>query len=415
MLNGKIFSIVSVILWTVVSLARPGLTAPVRPAGADWPAIILEPVISGLQSPVQLAHSKDTTGRLFIVEQPGRIRILKDGALLPAPFLDITDRVLYQGEQGLLGLAFPKNFSVRRVFYVYYTDRDGNNRVARFRLTANPNVADPGSETLILFMEHPSATNHNGGQLAFGPDDYLYISTGDAANGANAQSASSLLGKILRIDPEPHPQAAPYPPPAASVHLYHPIMIGGSTLALYNIPAGNPYRNDNGKRGEIWALGLRNPWRFSFDRSTGDLYVADVGQNRIEEVNFQAAGDEGGVNYGWNILEGNLCFSPSSGCVPPPGYVPPVATYEHGPDRSIGCSVTGGFVYRGSSYPALQGIYFYADYCSGRIWGLKRDGTAWDTTELLQVDRRWIGFGEDSNGEIYLLAIDGTVHQLASP
>lgn len=415
MLTSKGLMVFLLVLILSTTAAFPIVAVSQSVSTDPWPTIALELVSSGLQSPVQLTYADDNSNRLFILEQPGRIRILQDGALLPVPFLDITDRVRYQGEQGLLGLAFPKNLSDRAVFYVYYTDLNGDNRLVRFGLSTDPNVADPASETLILFMEHPGATNHNGGQIAFGPDGYLYISTGDAANSANSQSTSSLLGKILRIDPEPHSMPAHHLPPAASFYLYHPVVRNGDQVTAYNIPVSNPYRGVPGARGEIWALGLRNPWRFSFDRSTGDLNIADVGQNRIEEVNFQAAGAHGGANYGWPIREGNLCYNPSSGCVSPPGYVAPIATYEHGTDESTGCSITGGFTSRSTLFPLLDGIYFYADFCSGRIWGLRRSGLSWETTKLLQVDRNWTSFGEDNAGRLYLLAIDGTVHQIVTP
>ncbi len=374
-------------------LAYLGLCLPPAQAsaqgGAEWPQIYLIQPMDGLDRPVHIGHANDGGARLFVVEQSGRIRIIKDGVLLSTPFLDISGRVSCCGERGLLSVAFPPGYASKGYFYVDYTDTAGDTVVARYHLTANPDVADPSSEEIVLTIDQPYS-NHNGGQLAFGPDGYLYIGMGDGGSGGDphnhAQNPNSLLGKLLRIDVET-----------------------GNPLT-YTIPATNPYTQTAGYRREIWALGLRNPWRFSFDRQTGDLYIADVGQSRREEVDFQPAAGAGGENYGWRILEGSLCYNPSSGCVPPVGYSAPVAEYDH----SQGCSITGGMVYRGSLDQGMQGIYFYGDYCSGRIWGLKHDGTAWQTALLLDTDLAITTFGEDESGNLYVADYwNGRLYMLA--
>jgi glucose/arabinose dehydrogenase len=328
---------------------------------------------------------------MFIGEQPGRIRIVKTGAVSPVPFLDISAtspdplarRVLFSGEQGLLSVAFPPGYTAKNYFYVYYTNLNGNNVLARYFLSANPDVANPLSEEIVLVLEHPTFANHNGGQIAFGPDGFLYIAPGDGGGGCdtfnNAQNPLSLLGKMLRIDVE-SPLVSP---------------------AKYNVPSTNPFFDSPGFRPEIWALGLRNPFRFSFDRLTGDLFIGDVGQNVTEEINFQPALSAGGENYGWNIMEGSQCSAVTS-CpgVPcdPAGLKVPVAGYDH-PD---GCAVTGGFVYRGADYPRLQGVYLYGDFCSGRIWGLKQAGGLFQNGALLDSPHSISTFGEDQAGNLFL-------------
>jgi len=344
--------------------------------------------VSGLSQPTSITHAGDGSGRLFVLEQPGRIRIVKDGVLLSTPFLDITERVGSTGrEQGLLGLAFSPAYASTGNFYVHYTDLNGDIVIARFSVTAAPDVADPASEVLVLGVPHPSFSNHNGGQLAFGPlDGFLYIGLGDGGGSGdpfhNAQDPGTLLGKLLRIDVE-------------------------SGVVPYAIPPDNPFVGLPDHRPEIWVLGLRNPWRFSFDRQIGDLYIGDVGQERWEEVDFQPAASPGGENYGWPILEGSHCFQPRVGCVPPPGYSPPVAQYSH----RKGCAIVGGFVYRGSE-PSMQGIYFYADFCSGRIWGLRFDGTAWRRRELAHTPYQVSSFGEDEAGELYLADYSGSLYRV---
>ncbi|GAB4531508.1 MAG: PQQ-dependent sugar dehydrogenase [Anaerolineae bacterium] len=385
--------------WLLLWLGASRPPAVTAQGNITWPQISLSLHTSGLNQPLHIAHAGDGSGRLFLVERRGLIWIVKDGALLSTPFLDIASRVGDQeGEQGLLSVAFPPDYASQGIFYVDYTDNSGDTVVARYRLTSNPDVADPDSEEIILRIEQPYP-NHNGGQLAFGPNDgYLYIATGDGGSGGdpdnNAQNPASLLGKLLRIDVGPS-QAI-----SSNHRLYLPIIFAGEGPAnnntSYRIPEDNPYVNTPGYRGEVWSLGLRNPWRFSFDRETGDLYIADVGQGSYEEVNHQPASSPGGENYGWRIMEGFHCYN--AGACDTDGLTLPVVEYDH----SQGCSVTGGLVYRGQDYPGMQGIYFYADFCSGRIWGLKYDGAAWQSALLLDTPYGIASFGEDEAGNLYL-------------
>jgi glucose/arabinose dehydrogenase len=356
------------------------------PAPAPFPASIsLTRVAGGFVQPVTIAHAGDGSGRLFVVEQSGQIWILRNGAIAPVPFLDISDLVTPTGgEQGLLGLAFPPEFNIRRHFYVNYTDRIGigNTIVARYTLTADPDRADPVSRQELLNIVQPFA-NHNGGQLAFGPDRFLYIGSGDGGSGGdpfgNGQNVTVLLGKILRLD-----------------------VLSGAIP--YAIPASNPFNN------EVWAYGLRNPWRFSFDRLTGNFYLADVGQDLVEEVNFQPAGSGAGANYGWNILEGSQCFG--NPVCSNAGLILPVAEYFHGMGD---CSITGGYVYRGS-VAALQGIYFYGDFCSGKIWGLRWNGAAFETLLMADTALSISTFGEDEAGELYVADhATGNIYRIGSP
>ena len=394
------------LLWFGTS--RP--TAVIAQGSITWPEISLSLHASGLNQPVHITHAGDGTGRLFVVERSGLIRIVKGEVLLGTPFLDIAARVGDQdSEQGLLSVAFPPDYSSQGIFYVYYTDNSGDTVVARYQVTPDPDVADSGSEEIILTIEQPY-TNHNGGQLAFGPNDgYLYIATGDGGSGGdpqnNAQNPASLLGKLLRIDVEPT-QAI-----SANHSVYLPILFTGNgpteVHGSYKIPSDNPYTQTSGYRGEIWALGLRNPWRFSFDRQTGDLYVGDVGQGSYEEIDYQPASSSGGENYGWRIMEGFHCYN--AGACDTSGLVLPVVEYDH----SLGCSVTGGLVYRGGDYPDMQGVYFYADYCSGRIWGLKHDGATWQGALLLETSHRIASFGEDEAGNLYLTDyFDGDIYMI---
>jgi glucose/arabinose dehydrogenase len=353
------------------------------PTSTVWPAIKLSNMVSGFRRPTQVTHAGDGSGRLFVVEQEGTIRIIKDGVAQATPFLDITDRISCCGERGLLSVAFPPDYGSKGYFYVDYTNIDGNSIIARYALGASPDVADPASEQVLLKIEQPYA-NHNGGQLAFGPDGYLYIGKGDGGSGGdpqgNGQNPDTLLGSILRLDVE-----------------------SGETP--YGIPSDNPFVGVAGHRDEIWAYGLRNPWRFSFDGQTGDLYIADVGQERIEEVNVQPASSSGGENYGWNIMEGDECYDAAT--CDTSGLTMPVATYR----RIQGnCSVTGGMVYRGARYANMQGVYFYADYCSGRLWGLRRNGGTWENQLLLEAPVSITSFGEDEAGNLYAVNYtEGTV------
>jgi glucose/arabinose dehydrogenase len=393
----------------VAAAAGGGATRAAAQAAGHRPQIALALQATGLVAPVHVANAGDGSGRLFIVEQGGRVRILKGGALLAAPFLDISPRVSCCGERGLLSLAFPPGFAASGRFYAYYTDLAGNLQISRFSLTADPDVAAAGSEVKILNIPHPTYANHNGGQLAFGPDGYLYLGPGDGGGGGNilgnAQNPQSLLGKMLRIDVET--AGCVTNPPAVPRN--------------YCVPATNPFAGDPAYLPEIWALGLRNPFRFSFDPASGDLYIADVGQNLFEEIDVEPAAT-GGRNYGWSVMEGLSCFNPLNFTAPLPGcnqvgLEPPVTQYGH----SQGCAVTGGFVYRGAGNAGLTGFYLFSDLCSGRIWGLGNDGTNWSKTQLLYAPYRAGSFGEDEAGEIYLadyfngsiLKIAGAHHPVA--
>lgn len=363
-------------------------TAPVD--AAAWPpALRLVQRWTGFELPVGLTHAGDGTGDLYIVEQTGTIRRLGADTQSMSVFLDVRDRVSTGGERGLLGLAFAPDYPESGVFYLDYTDTGGHTVIARFRSTDG--VGDPSSEQIVLRVKQPYA-NHNGGQIAFGPDGYLYIGMGDGGSGGdpagNAQNGSSLLGKMLRID----------------------VTGAIGTPDAYRVPADNPFAGNPAFRPEIWALGLRNPWRFSFDRGTGELYIADVGQNAWEEIDVEPAA-AGGRNYGWNIFEGSHTYPPKSAR---PGnardFAMPVVEYDH----SAGKSVTGGFVYRGERYPDMRGVYLYADYVTGRVWGLARVGGTWKTSLLLETGLNPSSFGEDASGTLYLLDhSSGTIFEIA--
>lgn len=368
-------------------------TAPPTPTTTPLPqpatAIRLSPIVSGLARPTYLTHAFD--GRLFVTEQAGRIWIIEDGQLLSEPFLDIRDRVgSAANEQGLLSIAFHPDYTENGRFFVDYTDQAGHTVVARFQVAAGePNRADRDSEFVLLKVDQPYA-NHNGGQLQFGPDGMLYVGLGDGGSAGdpqgNGQNPATLLGSLLRLD------------------------VDGQEP--YQVPADNPFAGLADKAGEIWAFGLRNPWRFSFDRLTEDLIIADVGQGTWEEVDFQPASSAGGEDYGWNIMEGNHCYA-TSNC-DTSGLVLPVAEYSH---AEGGCSVTGGYVYRGSAFPELAGNYFFGDYCSGFIWSLvpQPDGT-WLKTQVLDSQYNVASFGEDAEGELYVLDhSSGAVLQLQGP
>lgn len=338
--------------------------------------------------PVDIASAGN--GRLFIVERDGIIRVVNnDPAATTAPvFLDIRSRVSAGGETGLLGLAFHPNYAQNGFFYVNYThDQDGTlvTRIARFRVSGNPNAADPNSELILLTVTQPFG-NHNAGDLAFGPDGYLYVPLGDGGSGGDpdnrAQNLNDLLGKILRLDVD-----------------------RSSSGNNYAIPADNPFVGQDG-RDEIWAYGVRNPWRISFDRQTGDLYTADVGQNAWEEVSLQPADSPGGENYGWRLKEGTHCFNPGSNC-DPGGLTEPIHEYAHANGR---CSITGGFVYRGQQFPTLQGWYLFADFCSGELFGLA-PGTH-SPVRFAATGGRITTFGEDDSGELLFATLSGTIHRV---
>jgi glucose/arabinose dehydrogenase len=349
-------------------------------------SVNLRAVVEGLDRPVVVAHAGDGSGRLFIAQQGGQIRIFDGTRLLTVPFLDLSAFVSRGSEQGLLGLAFHPAYETNGLFYVNLTDAAGDTQILRFAVSGDPNVADPRSAVPLLSVDQPFA-NHNGGQLVFGPDGKLWIGLGDGGSagdpGDRAQSGTTLLGKILRIDVD---QGLPYA-----------------------IPQENPFLADSSVRDEIWALGLRNPWRFSFDRLTGDLFIADVGQNAWEEVSFEPAGSGGGRNYGWRRMEGNHCFDPGSGCNDG-SLVLPILEYSH----SFGCSVTGGYRYRGAEMPEHSGTYFYGDFCSGRIWGGTEnlETGSWTSTELLDSELLISTFGEDEVGELYVADLSGTLYRI---
>jgi glucose/arabinose dehydrogenase len=398
-----IVSLIFVVLLFVVQYPgyftiKPALAQP----SAVWPTISLDPVVNGLSNPVYVTNAGDGSGRLFIVEQAGRIKIIQNGSIT-GTFLDITGRVLAPPtggtEQGLLSVAFPPAYgSGKNYFYVYYTNKNGNNQVSRFYLGQDPNTANPDSEEMIILFNHPTYNNHNGGQLAFGSDGYLYIGTGDGGGGGdpfnNAQNPNSLLGKLLRIDVE-----VLYSPPVLDqFRLYLPLSINnsGAPALAYRIPPDNPFANTQGYLPEIWALGMRNPWRFSFDRANHDLWIGDVGQDNWEEVDYQPASSPGGENYGWDMYEGTSCYTaPCS----PAGKMMPIFTYAH---TNGNCSITGGFVYRGAAFPGMQGIYFFADYCTGTIWGIQKENTTW-VSSILPTGTAYniSSFGEDQAGELY--------------
>lgn len=342
----------------------------------------LELFASGLQNPVAIRHAGDE--RLFVLEQPGRIMILDaEGSIAPTPFLDIRSSVRDNAsERGLLGLAFHPRYAENGYCYVNYTtEPDGATVVSRFSVDPdNRNRALPESEKVVLTFDQPFG-NHNGGDLAFGPDGYLYIATGDGGSANdpqdNGQARLTFLGKILRIDVD-----------------------GGDP---YAIPEDNPFSQVDDTFDEIWALGLRNPWRISFDRREGDLWIADVGQSAFEEINFEPSGDPGGRNYGWRCYEGNEAFL-TQDCPAANQLTFPVHTYAHSGEN--GCSVTGGYVYRGPTFADMQGVYIYADFCSGRIGGLRAQENGEFSNEVLLegVNGQYSSFGEDQNGELYLAA-----------
>ena len=346
-------------------------------------SIRLEPVVSGLTQPLYVTHAFDD--RLFIVEQDGLIKIFKDGALLPAPFIDLTEPVGYNSnEQGLLGLAFHPNYQENGYFFVDYTDLNGRTNIARYRVTDDPNVADPASGQILLTIPQPFE-NHNGGMIAFGPDGYLYIGMGDGGSqgdpNGNGQNTGTLLGSILRLDVD-------------------------SADGSYTIPSDNPFINDANARPEVWAYGVRNPWRFSFDRLTNDLFIADVGQDTYEEVDWLPAGTAAGQNLGWNYMEANHCYR--AGCNPA-DFVPAIFEYDH----TQGCSISGGYIYRGEQFLSLYGNYFAADFCLGTIWGVFQnpDGN-WQSTVVHPGLIGITSFGEDVNGELYVVVRTGEILQI---
>ncbi|HEX9160782.1 MAG TPA: PQQ-dependent sugar dehydrogenase [Thermoanaerobaculia bacterium] len=348
--------------------------------------LALKQVASGLDLPVSIAHTNDT--RLFIVSQHGTIVIFDGTRILPSPFLDVRSLISCCSERGLLGLAFHPRYRDNGQFFIYYTDPAGDIHIARYNVSPlDPNRADPTSGQILLTIVHQKFPNHNGGQLQFGPDGYLYAGVGDGGSGGdpdqNGQNLNVLLAKLLRIDVD-----------------------NGSP---YGVPTSNPFSPGFSARPEIWAYGLRNPWRFSFDRATGDLWIADVGQNAFEEVDLQPAGDIGGENYGWRITEGRHCFNPNP--CDTNGITMPIIEYDH---SNGACSVTGGYRYRGTQSVRLQGTYLYADFCTGNIFGATPLGTSWTSRQLLAAKFKNLStFGEDASGELYVVNyLGGVLYQI---
>lgn len=343
-------------------------------------------IAGGFSEPIGMTSIYNNENILYILEQQGIIKVIQDGNVLVQPFLDIRDRVGdNQNEQGLLGIALDPNFLENQEFYLNYTNNNGDTTISRFQANEDFLTADINSEQIILSVDQPYA-NHNGGNLAFGPDNYLYIGLGDGGSGGdpdgNAQNMESLLGKMLRI--------------------------AVTDQDSYAIPSDNPFV-DGGGRAEIWASGLRNPWRYSFDKSTGALFIADVGQGEWEEINFLPFPLRPGLNFGWDYREGSHPFQGT----PPPGltFIEPVTEYDH----SQGCSVTGGYVYRGQALPEWYGVYLFADYCNGKVWGLlPGDNDTWSSRLLFETDENISSFGEDTNGDLYLISHGGSIYKLES-
>ena len=376
-------------------LSSPTAEVSPRPFDPATVAVSLEPYASVPGSPLAIAAPTDGTGRLLVATKEGQVLVIRDGAVQPEPMLDLSALVSTGGEQGLLGIAVHPDFPDDQRLVVHYTDTGGDTVVASYRLEpTDPDRLDPGSAATLLAVDQPFA-NHNGGAVAFGPDGYLYIGLGDGGAGGDplesGEHLDTLLGKVLRVDID-----APVP--------------GG---AAYAIPPDNPFGNVDGARPEIWLTGLRNPWRFAFDRATGDLWMGDVGQGAWEEVDVAPAG-VGGLDFGWDRMEGAHCFEPAVDC-PTDGLTLPVTEYSH----ADGCTVIGGVVYRGSMQPMLSGAYLFADYCSGRIWAIPAASVAGGTGPIDPVrvgtaGRGLAAFGEDEAGELYAANLDGTISRVVA-
>lgn len=360
---------------------------------AQAPTLIYDTIIrTGLSSPVDIVNAGDGTNRLFIVEQGGRIKILSGGTILPGNFLEIPDSITSGGERGLLSLAFHPDYENNRYFFVYYTNATGDVTVARFQTQAgDPNAADEATGVVLLNIAKPF-TNHNGGRLQFGPDGKLYFGTGDGGSGGDpnnfAQNGNSLLGKMIRLDVDDF-----------------------LTPPYYIIPPDNPYVADPLVRDEIFAIGLRNPWRWSFDRLTNEVWIADVGQGAWEEINNRSFATSGGINYGWRCYEGNAAYN-TAGCLPPASYISPIFSYPHN-FATGGFSVTGGQVYRGTEFTALFGYYICADYVSGNTWLIRTDGIGgWNVTQQSGLPGSIAGFGDAENGDMYAVGLNGYIYKI---
>ena len=374
------------VLWGAACSAAQMSGGP-GPGPGPSDSAALQLVSSDFAAPVFVTAPPGDTNRLFVVEQGGTIRVLHHDSLRVTPFLDVSGHIVSGGEQGLLSLAFHPSYAQNGRFFVYFTDKHGDTRVVRYRVSADPDIADSTSGDTILATPQPFS-NHNGGLLLFGPDGKLYVGLGDGGSGGdplgNGQNLGTVLGKILRLDVD---LAAPY------------------------VPADNPFVATAGARGEIWLYGLRNPWRFSFDRTAADLYVADVGQSAWEEVDVLPSGGPGGQNLGWNVMEGNHCYAASS--CNRTGLLPPVAEYTH----SDGCSVTGGYVYRGTRVSSLQGLYLYGDFCGGWVRSFRfANGQATEPREwpALAVSGGLSSFGEDPRGDVYLTTLSGNLYRIVA-
>lgn len=360
------------------------------------PVLVYDTIISsGLSSPLDIVNADDGTNRLFIVERAGTVKILSGGVLLPGNFLEIPDSITAGGERGLLSIAFHPGYVTNRYFFVYYTNTSGDIRITRFQTQAgNPNAADESTGVIVLTIPHPGFSNHNGGKLNFGPDGMLYFATGDGGGGGdpsnNAQNGNSLLGKMIRLNVDDF-----------------------LTPPYYTIPPDNPYVVDDAVRDEIFAMGLRNPWRWSFDRLTNEMWIADVGQGTWEEINYRPFLTSGGINYGWRCYEGNAAYN-TVGCLPPASYISPIFVYPHNFGTG-GFSVTGGHVYRGTEFPAMYGFYICADYVSGNTWLITSDGmSGWSVTQQAGLPGNIAGFGEAENGDMYAVSLGGRVFKITT-
>lgn len=372
------------------SAALAFVLAPPIPAQIPLEELTFAEVFRGVSGATSITHAGDGTGRLFVTEQVGRILVHDGESLLSPPFLDIRDRVRAGGERGLLSLAFHPKYVANGYFFVNYTDLGGSTVVSRFEISSDSNLADPASETILIQAAQPRR-NHNGGQIQFGPDGYLYIGMGDGGGAGDppnlAQDLSSVLGKMLRVDVDRGSTALP--------------------------PESNPFVNTPNVRPEIWAYGLRNPWRFSFDRLTGDMFIGDVGQNAVEEISFQPAASQGGENYGWRLMEGSRCYNPRTGCNAAGSLVLPILEYANS-GGNCGGSVTGGYRYRGARHPQLSGTYFFADYCTGELFAGYQDDSGWVRLGPRETGITIRTFGEDEAGEIYF-ADSGVVYRIDAP